>query len=140
MEISTFGERLRAERKRLGLTQEALAAVGGVKKLAQINYEKGATAPDAAYLAAVSERGVDVLFLIAGHINEAQLSDDETEMLAGYRALDVRGKAGVLALIGGMKSDAPSAVFHGGVGQVIQGDQRTKSVSFTVGDSNKKGS
>lgn len=138
MEFQTFGERLRAERKRLGLTQEAMAAVGGVKKLAQINYEKGATAPDAEYLAAISGRGADVLFLIDGHFNEARLSDDESDMLAGYRALDVRGKAGVLALIGGMGENAPRAVFHGNVGQVVQGDQTTKGVTFTVEGGSKK--
>ena len=34
-------ERLKEERERMGLSQEKFGAIGGVKKLAQINYEKG---------------------------------------------------------------------------------------------------
>lgn len=64
--MDTFGDRLRMERERLCLSQEALGEIGGVKKLAQINYEKGKRHPDAEYLAAVAAAGVDVLYVLTG--------------------------------------------------------------------------
>ncbi|KPM95207.1 hypothetical protein AOR11_24555, partial [Vibrio alginolyticus] len=45
--LKTTGERLKAERERLGLSQTAMAQVGGVGKTTQINYEKDARSPDA---------------------------------------------------------------------------------------------
>lgn len=59
-------ERLKAERERLGFNQTDFAAVAGASKHAQINWEKGATTPNAAALAAWAERGLDVLFVVTG--------------------------------------------------------------------------
>ncbi|MCL7660626.1 XRE family transcriptional regulator, partial [Klebsiella pneumoniae] len=42
---NNIGSRLREERERLGLSQQALGEIGGVKKLTQLNYEKGDRAP-----------------------------------------------------------------------------------------------
>ncbi|MEW6463774.1 MAG: helix-turn-helix transcriptional regulator [Pseudomonadota bacterium] len=89
--MNTFGDRLRMERERLGLSQEALGEIGGVKKLAQINYEKGKRHPDAEYLAAVALAGVDVLFLITGQSapsGESTPNDSSTNHLA-YKTLPV---------------------------------------------------
>ncbi|WP_417329550.1 XRE family transcriptional regulator [Halomonas cupida] len=62
----TIGERLKEERERLGLSQTALAAIGGVGKTTQINYEKGLRNPDSAYLTAVSEDGIDLMYVLTG--------------------------------------------------------------------------
>lgn len=62
----TIGERLKEERERLALSQTALAAIGGVGKTTQINYEKGLRNPDSAYLTAVAEQGVDLLYVLKG--------------------------------------------------------------------------
>lgn len=59
-------ERLRQERERLGLSQTEFGQLGGVKKLAQINYEKGQRQPDAAYLAGIAAAGADVLYILTG--------------------------------------------------------------------------
>jgi transcriptional regulator with XRE-family HTH domain len=61
-----LGNRLKAERKRLGLSQEALGARGGVATNAQGNYEGDKRTPDANYLAGVSAAGVDVLYVLTG--------------------------------------------------------------------------
>lgn len=61
-----IGARLVAERSRLGLTQEALGQIGGVARNAQANYESDKRLPDAGYLAAAAEVGVDVLFVVTG--------------------------------------------------------------------------
>lgn len=61
-----IGQRLRAERQRLRLTQVELAEAARVSKTSQINYEAGTRSPDADYLAAVAARGVDVLYVVTG--------------------------------------------------------------------------
>lgn len=62
-----FGLRLREERERLGLSQTALATAGGVKRLAQGQYEKGLSSPSVRYLAAIASMGIDVQYALFGH-------------------------------------------------------------------------
>lgn len=62
---STFAERLRLERQKLGLNQTEFADWAGVSLSAQSNYEKGGRHPDAKYLTTISSK-VDVHFLING--------------------------------------------------------------------------
>ncbi|NLC35920.1 MAG: helix-turn-helix transcriptional regulator [Alcaligenaceae bacterium] len=64
--MNSIGERLTAERNRLGLNQGEMAERGGVQRTAQSNYERGTRMPDAAYLAALAQHGVDVLFIVTG--------------------------------------------------------------------------
>lgn len=90
IQMSGIGERLREERVRIGLSQGALGELGGVKANAQGNYEKGDRYPDAAYLAAVSEHGIDVLYVVTGQRTPAlasSFSDDEADLVAHYRQL-----------------------------------------------------
>lgn len=61
-----FSARLKEERARLGLSQAALGALGGVGKLAQMNYEKGARVPSVEYLHAIGQKGVDAVYLMTG--------------------------------------------------------------------------
>lgn len=64
--VNGIAERLREERTRLGLTQTQLGVHGGVKKLAQMNYENSKRIPDVLYLARIHEAGADVLYIITG--------------------------------------------------------------------------
>ena len=66
LHMETFGERLRKERLRLGFNQVDFGAAGGVKKVAQINYEKDKRFPDASYLSAIAQVGADVGYIVAG--------------------------------------------------------------------------
>lgn len=59
-------QRLREERIRLSLTQQALATAGGVKVNAQNTYERGVRVPNAIYLANIAKIGIDVLYVITG--------------------------------------------------------------------------
>ncbi len=139
--MSTFGERLRAERQRLKLNQDDFSAFGGVKKRAQVSYEQDERSPGAEYLSALASKGVDVMFLLTGQYTAGTLSEDESELIAGYRSLDVRGKAGALGMISGMTmpKETGKAVFHGSVGQVVEGDQHnTAPLNFTLGSGKKK--
>lgn len=60
------GQRLRAERQRLGLSQDAFAALAKQSRKSQINYEKGDRSPDLHYLAAIAEAGADVGYILTG--------------------------------------------------------------------------
>ncbi len=64
--METIGDRLKAERLRLGLTQEEMAGVAKVARSAQANYEKGERSPDTQYLALACGAGVDIGFVITG--------------------------------------------------------------------------
>ena len=97
-----IGERLRGERVRLGFNQADFAAIAGVAKTSQFNYEKGDRSPDAAYLAAVSEKGVDILYVVIGQrvpVAEPTLSPDEVEMVEHVRTLDEDDKGAVKRLL-----------------------------------------
>lgn len=100
-----IGQRLREERERLGLSQERFAAVGGVQKRAQINYEAGERAPDALYLEGVALLGVNVLYVITGKREEMPapaITADERLMLDYYReAQPAVRKAAMAALLSG---------------------------------------
>lgn len=63
---SSFAERLREERKRLGLTQEAFGRLGGVSKTAQSLFESGKNRPGSEFLQALYQNGVDVCFIFTG--------------------------------------------------------------------------
>ena len=64
--MSTFSDRLREERVETGMSQTEFAAVAGVGKQSQINYESGKRHPDASYLSAIAGIGVDVLYILTG--------------------------------------------------------------------------
>lgn len=119
--MSSIGARLREERERLGVNQTAFASMGGVLKGAQVNYEAGKRSPDAAYLSALAECGVDVLYVLTGRRiggvpQGPALRDGEATLLEGYRSLDARGRMGVQALISGL---APHS--HGPVNVQVSG-------------------
>jgi transcriptional regulator with XRE-family HTH domain len=114
-----LGERIREERLRLGLTQDQL----GVAPKTQRFYESGERSPDAEYLRRFAEAGADILYIVTGRAGGV-LAPDESALLAGYRAMDDRGRAMVLAMIGGYTHPAaPSLKISGAtIGQVVQGD------------------
>lgn len=101
--MSSIGERLREERERLGFSQTALGAIGGVQKQAQLKYEKGERFPDATYLDAAAKVGADVQYIITGVRSSAALSADEQELVTLFRAAPLAVKASTVA---GLKAGA----------------------------------
>lgn len=63
---STIEKRIREERLRLGMIQQAFGAAGGVQTDAQYKYESGLRVPKADYLAGISEAGADFYYVITG--------------------------------------------------------------------------
>lgn len=132
MDIST---RLQEERKRLGLTQEAVAAQLGATKRSVINWEGGAALPGAEVLARYAAAGADVLYILtgqrAGGVKPAPtLTAEEETMLSYFRdaSKEVR-RAALGALLGASASSAshvggthsqhssgPGAMHIGGIG------------------------
>lgn len=93
-----IGDRLKEERSRLGFSQTDLASAGGVGKTTQINYEKGERSPDASYLAAVADKGVDVLYVVTGERKpqaSSSLDADEALLVDRYRRMTAEARATV---------------------------------------------
>ncbi|MGA4279042.1 helix-turn-helix domain-containing protein [Ralstonia nicotianae] len=119
---SSIGARLKEERERLGFSQPAFAAIGGASKGSQLAWEKGTATPNAEFLHDVAGVGVDVLYVLLGEHSGESLAPDESMLLHGWRRLDKRARAGVLALMGGLEEPAPTTKTRAsGHAQVING-------------------
>ena len=145
--MRSIGEILKEERQRLGMNQEDFAAVAGLKRRAQTLYEQNERAPDALYLRALAGIGVDVHYIITGERLQSAVTSDEKELLDGYRSMDVRGKAGVLGMIGGMRSPTPPVSqvgttphveTHGKIGQNFVGNIIGPQTFNVAGSGRKK--
>lgn len=131
--MDSFGRRLKEERKRLGFNQTDFASQGGVQKNAQSNYESDVRQPDANYLAAIAAIGVDVAYVLTGMPSGTGLSAEERSLLNGYRGLDVRGRAGLLALLDGMQPQPTSTPATHSVTQTMgNGSRNVQVVHSTV--------
>ncbi|WP_413874126.1 XRE family transcriptional regulator [Albidovulum sp.] len=58
--------RLKDERLRLEMNQEAFAAMAGQSKKSQMRYEAEERSPDTDYLSALAKHGVDVVYVLTG--------------------------------------------------------------------------
>ncbi|EAW1261733.1 XRE family transcriptional regulator [Salmonella enterica] len=123
---SSIGERLREERLRLELSQAALGEIGGVRKQAQLLYEKGERNPDAAYLSAISRFGVDIQFIVTGVRSAESLSDDEKTLIKSYRNAPLAVKAAALAALTAGSSASVSVNVSGNSNRVAGGDYHEK--------------
>lgn len=100
-----IGERLKEERERLGFSQTDFAALAGASKNSQYNYEKSERTPDAAYLAAVAEKGVDILYVVTGTATPQVVEGftaAENKLVNQFRALPEPDQAAVQRIVGAM--------------------------------------
>ena len=139
----SIGERLREERVRLSLSQELMGDAAGVRKQAQLKYEKGERHPDAAYLERLAAIGVDVLYVLTGRRAPAanglavsepgpvgHLTLPEQGLIKGWRQLDAKGRQAVLAMMEALTQAAPGQVFNGPVENIAGRDVK----HVTTGD------
>lgn len=97
-----FHERLKLERERLNISQTAFGESCGVRKQAQINYEKGERQPDSDYLQRAYELGVDIGYLFSGQrTNVQEVPSDERELLDNFRKFTEQEKQMFLGFIAG---------------------------------------
>lgn len=104
------GERLRAERTRLGFTQSDFADLGAVNRNTQGSYEKGDRNPDSAYLYGIAAAGADVLYVVTGiRVPESAslLSEDEVRLLNQLRSLADQDQSAVHRIVSAMTSVSP---------------------------------
>lgn len=104
-----IGQRLREERERLQMSQEELGSVGGVRKQAQLHYEKDERSPDARYLSEIAKVGVDVAYVLTGErakpIAELELlPPQERILLDNFRHAPKGVQAGVRTTLGAFAS------------------------------------
>lgn len=74
-----FGARLREERARLKMTQSEFAALAGIQRLAQRQYESEARSPNVRYLSAIGSIGVNLYYLMFARRGLAQPLSAETQ-------------------------------------------------------------
>ena len=89
-----IGERLKAERQRLSLTQEELADKVGISRSTAFNYENGSRVPDALVLQRMSQlAGVDATFVVLGQrAHLSQLPTESQQLLDRYALVPQRMK------------------------------------------------
>lgn len=97
--MESFGARLKTERNRLGLTQPAMAEIGGIRTNSQLAYEKDQSSPTAEYLARLAQAGVDVNFLFYGTYANIGPAQQVTELLSVLTQLAPAQQAMVFALL-----------------------------------------
>lgn len=83
--MNTLFERLKSERTRLNLTQQAFADAGGVQRRAQQHYETGERCPDGRYLEGIAKIGADINYIVTG----------QPALLVGYADTGAHFRAGV---------------------------------------------
>lgn len=96
----SFGNRLREERKRIGLSQIELAERLAMHRQTQRLYETGKNSPDTNYLQSVMALGMDVQYLLTGtrSLTPAEgITEDEAMLLDYYRASPPEGKVSLRA-------------------------------------------
>ena len=76
IQMNNIGSRIKEERIRLGLSQEAFGKLGGVKKLAQLNYEKGNRSPTGIYFDNLRQhKAIDTTYILTGMKEGPELDD-----------------------------------------------------------------
>ena len=102
-----IGSRLREERERLGMSQPAFAAIAKTTKQTLFSWESGKTAPDGFQLAALSEIGVDVLYILTGQrasapasLPETTVSQGDKVLLDNFHAAPAQVQAGIKTALG----------------------------------------
>lgn len=94
-----IGLRLKEERERMGLSQVAMGEIANVKKLTQLNYEKGERFPDALYLSTLANFGLDVQYVVTGIRTTSNLSVDEQDLIDKFRTASLAIKAAALGAL-----------------------------------------
>lgn len=123
--MKTSYERLTEERLRLGFGQGEFAALGGVGRGAQANYEKGLRQPDMAYLEAVASAGADVLYIVTGarSLTSADLEADLERYGMAWETLELALKATGRELSAAKKRKAAEALFRASKAQMAGASQ-----------------
>ncbi|MDW5416811.1 helix-turn-helix transcriptional regulator [Iodobacter sp. CM08] len=123
-------ERLKEERKRLGLSQEMAANALGISVDSLYGYEKNKTNPPVSVLLPFSDLGADVLYIVTGQRSSASLPEPEQQLITAFRSASAEGQSAILTTATALSGAAPiskkpksttTQIFNGEVGQNISG-------------------
>ncbi|MFJ3316298.1 helix-turn-helix domain-containing protein [Herbaspirillum huttiense] len=103
--LTVLGDRLAQERGRCGHTQKSVADQLDITARTQIKYEIGETAPDAYYLHGLGEIGIDITYVLTG-VRGSTPSQQESELIACYRAVDPVLRSSLVQLLSGLSQMA----------------------------------
>lgn len=103
---SVVGDRLRGERRRLGLNQSEMGEKGGVSRNSQVAYESGKTPFNSEYLSAILEQGVDIAYVLTGRRTQLLLDDEASELLGHFAAMSPDNRKALLQVAGSMAPPA----------------------------------
>lgn len=101
-DLNTRGNRLRDERKRLGIeTQDELAEILGVKKNSIVRYEKHNAALDMDQLDLLEDHGFNIAYILWGRpeTGDSNLSEEETKLLGFYHQTREEMRGGLVAIV-----------------------------------------
>lgn len=96
--LSDVGSRLRAERERIGLSQEDFGALARVSRNSQVNYETGKRAFDAEYLLRLIENGIDSHFVMTGRRSSEGTAGKRSMIVNAFDSLDASNQRALLHL------------------------------------------
>ena len=108
---SLFGNRLKEQRKKMGLTQADAAQKAGIERETWGKYERGVFLPSGDVLISFLNIGIDVsaLFSVSERQSEnllAEISKEESELLGYYRQASDNGKFVILSVAKGAEKKA----------------------------------
>lgn len=121
----SVGDRLKEERKRIGLRQEDLAQACDVARRSQILFEKDQHLPGGAYLIAADALGMDVRYVLTGR--RGILPPDEMQLVEAWRQAGQAARNSVAATLSvqAMSNNAPAPrtqFVNASIGQVNNAD------------------
>jgi len=95
-----FGSRIADERKRAGLSQQAIAERCGVSREMWGKYERDVASPGGDVLAKAAAAGLDVLYILTGRAGTAgmSLSPEQHALLDNYQHCAVDDQAAIRRL------------------------------------------
>lgn len=141
---------MRAERKRLGLSQTDLAEVGGVRKQAQMHYETGLRSPQAEYLQRIAACGVNTSYVLTGQVSTADLATVEAQLVSSFRAASADTRRAILRILEiadpmpettsetAQPEEAAKIRMGDNHGQVFTGPMTQSGVTFNVGSGGRQ--
>jgi len=114
-----MGARIRAERDRLGLSQQKAADAAGVRREMWARYEAGSE-PGANVLAAIATAGADILYIVIGQ-RGGTLSAEEQTLLTYYRDAELAVRKAAMGALLGAATQAPATMTNKGSGTIQVG-------------------
>ena len=120
--ITSPKDRIKEERKKLKLTQSAIAELFGIKRETWSRYEAGVISPGMEVLIAFSKIGADIQYILTGEKQVGLiLSREEKELIELYRNAPLTIKAAALGALtaGTAQQTSAKQIFNGNIaGQV----------------------